>query len=98
LLLSVGDVELPREEIDCFFVVGEGADRAQVLATMAQLRARGLACDTDYAGRSKKGQLTQAARLGARTTVIVDADGMRILKPGGDEPTTRDELVATLAA
>jgi histidyl-tRNA synthetase len=98
LLLSVGDVELPREQIDCFFIVGEGADRAQVLATMAQLRARGLACDTDYAGRSKKGQLTQAARLGARTTVIVDADGMRIVKPGGDEPTTRDELVATLAA
>jgi histidyl-tRNA synthetase len=98
LLLSVGDVELPREQIDCFFIVGEGADRAQVLATMAQLRASGLACDTDYAGRSKKGQLTQAARLGARTTVIVDADGMRIVKPGGDEPTTRDELVATLAA
>jgi histidyl-tRNA synthetase len=97
LLLSVGDVELPREQIDCFFIVDEGADRAQVLATMAQLRARGLACDTDYAGRSKKGQLTQAARLGARTTVIIDADGMRIVKPGGDERTTRDELVATLA-
>jgi histidyl-tRNA synthetase len=98
LLLSVGDVELPREQIDCFFILGEGADRAQVLATMAQLRASGLACDTDYAGRSKKGQLTQAARLGATTTVIVDAHGMRIVKPGGDEPTTRDELVASLAA
>jgi histidyl-tRNA synthetase len=98
LLLSVGDLELAPEGIDCFFVVDEGADRAQVLATMAELRGRGLRCDTDYAGRSKKGQLTQAGRLGARLTVIVDAQGMRIVRPGGDEPTTREQLAASLAA
>jgi len=98
LLLSVGDAELPREEIDAFFVVDDGADRAQVLATMARLRARGLAVDTDYAGRSKKGQLTQAGRLGAKTTVVVDAEGVRIVRPGGDEPTTLDELEASLGA
>ena len=98
LLLSVGDRELPREQIDVFFVVDEGADRTQVLATMAELRASGVACDTDYAGRSKKGQLTQAGRLDARVPVIVDGDGMRIVRPGGDEPTTREQLMATLAA
>ena len=98
LLLSVGDAELPREEIDAFFVVDDGADRTQVLATMARLRGRGLAVDTDYAGRSKKGQLTQAGRLGARTTVVVDADGARIVRSGGDEPTTLDELEASLGA
>jgi histidyl-tRNA synthetase len=98
LLLSVGDAELPPEQIEAFFVVDESADRGEVLAMMAELRARGLACDTDYAGRSKKGQLTQAGRLGARLTVIVDADGMRIVRPGGDEPTTRAELVARLAS
>src|SRR5215831_16761741 len=37
LLLSVGDRELPREEIDVFFVVDDAADRAQVLGTMAEL-------------------------------------------------------------
>jgi histidyl-tRNA synthetase len=98
LLLSVGDAELPPEQIEAFFVVDESADRGEVLAMMAELRARGLACDTDYAGRSKKGQLTQAGRLGARLTVIVDADGMRIVHPSGDEPTTRAELVARLAS
>jgi histidyl-tRNA synthetase len=98
LLLSVGERELPREEIDCFFVVDVGADRTQVIATMAALRARGLACDTDYAGRSKKGQLTQASRLGAKTTVIVDAEGARIVRPGGDEPTSLEQLAATLGA
>ena len=96
LLLSVGERELPRPEIDVFFIVEDGADRAQVLAAMAQLRARGHACDTDYAGRSKKGQLTQAGRLGARTTVIVDADGARIVRPGGDERTSLAELADSL--
>jgi histidyl-tRNA synthetase len=98
LLLSVGEAELAPEQIEAFFIVDEGADRAEVLATMAELRSRGLACDTDYAGRSKKGQLTQAGRLGARLIVIVDAQGMRIARSGGDEPTTRAELVARLAA
>jgi len=92
LLLSVGERELPPAEIDYFFVVDDGADRAKVLATIARLRAQGLACDTDYAGRSKKGQLTQAGRLGARATVIVDAGGARILRPGGDEATDLDDL------
>ena len=92
LLLSIGERERPRDEIDYFFVVGDGADRAHVLATMARLRARGLACDTDYAGRSKKGQLTQAGRLGARTTVVVDGDGARIVRSGGDEATDLDDL------
>jgi histidyl-tRNA synthetase len=98
LLLSVGERELPRDEIDCFFIVDEGGDRAEVIATMAALRARGLACDTDYAGRSKKGQLTQASRLGAKTTVVVDAQGARIVRPGGDEPTSLDQLAASLGA
>jgi histidyl-tRNA synthetase len=98
LLLSVGERDVPRGELDVFFIVDEDTDRAQVVAAMAQLRARGLACDTDYAGRSKKGQLTQAGRLGARTTVVVDADGVRIVRPGGDEPTTLEELAATLGA
>jgi histidyl-tRNA synthetase len=96
LLLSVGGRAQAREEIDVFFVVGDGGDRARVLATMAELRARGLACDTDYARRSKKGQLTQAGRLGARTTVIVDGDGVRIARPGGDEPTSLEGLAASL--
>ena len=30
--------------------------------------------DADYAGRSRKGQLTQAKRLGARRTVVVEGD------------------------
>ena len=59
--------------IDVFFVLEEGADRAATLAAMMELRRAGLACDADYAARSRKGQLTQASRLAAREVVVVDA-------------------------
>jgi histidyl-tRNA synthetase len=75
LLLSLGDAPLGEDAgIDVFFVVDERADRAATLAAMTELRRAGLSCDADYAGRSRKGQLTQASRLGAREVVVVDAD------------------------
>ena len=67
-----------REPIDVFFVCGEGADRPRVLAQMAELRRAGIACDADYAGRSVKGQLTQAGRLKARRVVRVEDDSATI--------------------
>ena len=53
--------EAPR--LDLFLVVeARGAARRACCATMAELRATGFSCDTDYAGRSLKGQLTQAQK------------------------------------
>jgi histidyl-tRNA synthetase len=75
LLLSLGDAPAQEEAaIDVFFVVEEGADREATLAAMMELRRAGLSCDADYAGRSRKGQLTQASRLGAREVIVVGAD------------------------
>ena len=83
--------------LDVFFVT-DGAPRERILVAMAELRRAGLACDTDYAGRSLKGQLTQAARTGARAVVIADADGATVRR--GGEPEVRvplGELAATLS-
>ncbi len=71
LLLSLGDPELEPEGIDVFFVAEEGADRKAIAAALAELRRRGISADMDYAGRSVKGQRTQATRLGARRTEVV---------------------------
>jgi histidyl-tRNA synthetase len=76
LLLSLGDPEAPPAETDVFFAVEPGEPRTDALTLMAELRRRGRSCDTDYAGRSLKGQLTQAGRLGARAVVVVGPDGM----------------------
>jgi histidyl-tRNA synthetase len=74
LLLSLGDAPADEPGIDVFFVCDEGADRAATLAAMMELRRAGLTCDADYAGRTRKGQLTQASRLGARRVVVVDGE------------------------
>ena len=72
LLLSLGDPELEPEAIDVFFVAAEGADRKVIAKALAQLRRRGISADMDYAGRSVKGQRTQATRLNARKIVVVE--------------------------
>jgi histidyl-tRNA synthetase len=98
LLLSIGERDVPQDPVDVFFVLEDGADRSAVLKLIAELRAQGIASDTDFAGRSVKGQLTQAGRLGARATVIVGADGARIRRAGADdEPVALEDLAARLA-
>jgi histidyl-tRNA synthetase len=73
LLLSLGEPEPEPEGIDVFFVADEGADRTAIATALAELRRRGLSADMDYAGRSLKGQRTQATRLGARRVEVVEA-------------------------
>jgi histidyl-tRNA synthetase len=75
LALEDADVAPPQDPgIDVFFICADGADRAAVLARMLELRAAGVHADADFAGRSVKGQRTQASRLGAKQVVVVDAD------------------------
>ena len=84
--------------LDVFFALEADALRAPVLGWIAELRARGVACDTDYAGRSLKGQLTQAGRSGAATTVVVSAVGATIRRTGAaDEAVSHDGVLARLS-
>jgi histidyl-tRNA synthetase len=83
---------------DVFFALDEAAPRERVLGWMGRLRDLGVACDTDYAGRSLKGQLTQATRLGAGVTVIVrQADAS--LRRAGEEDVTlpHDSVLGSLS-
>ena len=65
--------------------------RNAVLPQIAAWRAAGRAVDTDYAGRSMKGQLTQAQRLGAETVVVARADGTyEVRRRGADDRVVTD--------
>jgi histidyl-tRNA synthetase len=75
MLLAVEQAGVPapeEESIDLFFVCADGVDRRGVLAKMLELRASGVRADADFAGRSIKGQHTQARRLGAKRVVVVE--------------------------
>jgi len=71
LLSALPTQEADEPAIDVFFVCEEGADRRAVAAVMKSLRDGGARIDMDYAGRSVKGQHTQAGRLGAKNVIVV---------------------------
>jgi histidyl-tRNA synthetase len=99
LALEEAGVAADPPALDVFFAVADDAPRETVLRWLAELRAAGVAADTDYAGRSLKGQLTQARRSGARTVVVVSADGATIRSGGAaDEPVAHAEVVGRLSA
>ncbi len=94
LLLSIGAGNAESPRVDVFFVCEETADRARILPLLAELRRRGLHADMDYAGRSPKGQITQAGRLGAGWTVIVDGGQATVREQGRKDWTAPlDEIV-----
>jgi histidyl-tRNA synthetase len=72
LLFSVPETDAEPEGIDVFFIADEGADRKAIATALAELRRRDISADMDYAGRSVKGQRTQASRLGARRVEVVE--------------------------
>ena len=85
--------------VDVFVALEDGAPRAQVAAWLAELRRAGVAAETDYAGRSLKGQLTQARRLGAARTVVVGPESAALRAPGQPDATVaHGEIVSRLLA
>jgi len=99
LALEQAGIEAVPAPIDVFFALDGGASRQRVAGWLRDARAAGLACDTDYAGRSLKGQLTQAGRLGAATVVVVRDDGATIRRAGAaDEDVALDDVSARLAS
>jgi histidyl-tRNA synthetase len=100
LLIAMEDAGESAEQagIDVFFALEQGAPRQEVTRWLAELRARGVAADTDYAGRSLKGQLTQAGRLGAAATVVVGQESAVLRRPGAaDEPIAPADIVGRLS-
>jgi histidyl-tRNA synthetase len=82
--------EEPR--LDVFVAFEEPELRDRLLPRIAQWRAEGRSVDTDYAGRSMKGQLTQAQRLGAETIVVALADGTYQVRRRGEEDRVVNDL------
>jgi histidyl-tRNA synthetase len=96
LLLAVeaAGLDVASPTIDVFFAFADGVERQHWLRAMALLRDAGRSCDTDYARRSLKGQLTQAARLGAGIIVVATAADEATIRAGGENDRTiaRDEV------
>ena len=94
LSLELEGVTAAEPSLDVYVVVADGGDRSDALVTLTELRAKGIACDTDYAGRSMKGQLTQAQKRAA-IVAIRTVDGWTVRRRGEQDrsATTLQELL-----
>jgi histidyl-tRNA synthetase len=95
---DVATADEPR--IDVFLIAGADAERSRLASVLAELRRRGRAAEMDHAGRSLKGQFTQAGRLGAAAVAVVSGEEATIKGRGPGAPDRSvavDELVEHLA-
>ncbi len=96
LSLQLEGIEAEEPALDVFVAV-DGGSREDAVRVVAELRQAGLAADTDYAGRSLKGQLSYGGKR-ARSIAICAADGWTLRRPGERdvpvEPQRLQELLA----
>ena len=86
------------EAVDVFVAVEPDGPRELVAPLLQDLRDQSIAADTDYAARSLKGQLTQAGRSGAHTTVILRAGDALVRRTGApDEPVAHADVLGRLS-
>jgi histidyl-tRNA synthetase len=99
LLLSLEEAGVATEpaELDVFVAVVEADLKPRALPLVQELRRQGMSTEVDYAGRSLKGQLTHARRLGARAIVEWGPERSTLRRPGQqDEEVPTAELAERL--
>jgi len=69
LSLELEGIAVEERPLDLFLVLEAPEHRGELLAEMTELRASGVSVDTDYAGRSVKGQLTHAQKRAAGVAI-----------------------------
>ena len=87
---------MPAGGRDAFVAVTDPEQRQRAMAIATQLRRAGVSTEVDLAGRGLKGQLKHADRIGARRTLILEADGgaqLRDMKTGEQRPAAGGNLV-----
>jgi histidyl-tRNA synthetase len=85
--------------VDVYVALASPGARAAAFAVASEARRARLGTQLELAGRSLKGQLKQADRLGARYVAIVAEDGgaqLKAMDTGEQEELRREELVPAI--
>jgi histidyl-tRNA synthetase len=90
----------PAASVPIDLYIAFEAARADAFETLTAARGAGLAAQMELAGRSLKGQLKQAERLGARFFAVVEGEAvlLRDLRAGTEETVERARLLERLMA
>ena len=95
ILLAAGAPPTAPPPVDLYVAYVGDEQRAEAFALTGAARRAGLRAQLELAGRSLKGQLKQADRLGARFVAILDGDGAQLkdMESGDQRTVDPDALV-----
>ncbi|MGH2980658.1 MAG: histidine--tRNA ligase, partial [Solirubrobacterales bacterium] len=98
ILIALGE-QPEKPERDVFVAVADPGQRTRAMTVVSELRRGGRSAEADLAGRSLKGQIRQADRVGARHALILEADGsaqLRDMQSGEQRPIDAAKVVEEL--
>jgi histidyl-tRNA synthetase len=98
ILMALGESERTVGR-DAFLAVADPGQQRRALALVSELRHAGLTAEVDLAGRGLKGQLKHADRIGARSVLILEADGsaqLRDMRSGEQRPVDPADVVEAI--
>jgi histidyl-tRNA synthetase len=96
ILLAAQRQPVAQAPVDLYVAYASPGERATAFALTGDARRAGLRAQLELAGRSLKGQLKQADRVGARFVAILDADGdaqLKDMESGEQRPVAADAVV-----
>jgi histidyl-tRNA synthetase len=94
MLLAAGELPVAPNLVDLFVAIAPGGDHRAAFALATNARRAGLTAQLELAGRSLKGQLRQADRIGARyTAVIGDPITLKEMESGEQQETALEAII-----
>jgi histidyl-tRNA synthetase len=97
MLLAAGEVPVAPDLVDLFVAIAPGGDHRAAFSLATKARRARLAVQLELAGRSLKGQLRHADRLGARyVAVIGDPITLKEMESGEQQETELETVIPTI--
>jgi histidyl-tRNA synthetase len=97
MLLAAGQPPIAPNLVDLFVAIAPDADGRAAFALAADARRAGLAAQLELAGRSLRGQLRQADRIGARYVAIIgDPITLREMDSGEQREIPLEAIIPTI--
>jgi histidyl-tRNA synthetase len=98
ILLSAGELPVQAEVVDLFVALASGDLGRPAFSLAREARRAGLDAQLELAGRSLRGQLKHADRLGARYVAIVGGEGtsLKNMETGEQLELSPNEVIPTI--
>jgi histidyl-tRNA synthetase len=98
MLLAASELPLASELVDLFVAIAKPGGGPIAFELSREARRAGLSAQLELAGRSLKGQLKQADRIGARYVAIVGDEGVSLkdMESGEQQETELQNVIPTI--